>query len=115
MLTRIQFLIMSLIVTAPSAAYIVILQLLLDANIPLRWSVFFWFFGGLAVFAILHFGYLLVRKIGKKRHATLNKDTNETYQSLIGWIFSPDEPHPLAGDEKCRVNHDRVNEGLPPL
>ena len=82
MLTRIQFLIMFLIITATSVSYFVILQLLLDANIPLRWPVFFWIFGGVAAFAIVNLGYFLVKKIGKKRHATLNKNTNELYNEL---------------------------------
>jgi len=82
MLTRIQFLIMALIVVTTSAAYIVILQALLTANIPLRYPVFFWLFGSVAAYAVMHFGYLFVCKIGKKRHATLNKQTNEIYASL---------------------------------
>jgi hypothetical protein len=73
---------MFLIITATSVAYFVILQLLLDANIPLRWPVFFWIFGAVAAFAIVNFGYLLVKKIGKKRHATLNKSTNDLYSEL---------------------------------
>lgn len=82
MLTRIQFLIMALIVVATSAAYIVILQALLNANIPLRWPVFFWIFGGVAAFAIMRYGFKLVCNIGKKRHATLNKKTNDLYSEL---------------------------------
>jgi hypothetical protein len=64
---------MALIVVATSACYILILQALLVADIPLRWTVFFWIFGGVAAYAVMHFGYLLVRNIGKKRHATLNR------------------------------------------
>lgn len=82
MLTRIQLLILFLIIAATSAAYIVILQALLNANIPLRWPVFFWFFGGVVALAIMHFGYNFVLKIGKKRHAKLNKQTNDIYASL---------------------------------
>jgi len=82
MLTRIQFLIMALIVVTTSAAYIVILQALLSANIPLRWTVFFWLFGSVAAYAVMHYGYKYVRLIGRKRHATLNNNTNEIYASL---------------------------------
>jgi hypothetical protein len=73
---------MALIVVATMAGYVVILQLLLDANIPLRWPVFFWLFGTVAAYAIMHYGYKLVCNIGKKRHATLNKSTNDICSQL---------------------------------
>lgn len=73
---------MALIVATTMAGYVVILQVLLDANIPLRWPVFFWIWGGVAAYAIMHYGYKLVCNIGKKRHATLNKNTNELYNEL---------------------------------
>ena len=82
MLTRIQFLIMALIVITTAASYIIILQALLNTNIPLRWPLFFWFFGAVAAYAVMHYSHKLVCSIGKKRHATLNKETNEIYASL---------------------------------
>jgi len=82
MLSRIQFLIMALIVVSTMVGYLVILQTMLNSNLPLRWPLFFWFFGSVAAYAVMHYSYLLVCRIGKKRHATLNNETNEMYASL---------------------------------
>jgi len=82
MLTRIQFLIMSLISVATIASYFAILDALINSAVSLRFTAFFWIFGGVAAYAVMHYGYKLVLKIGKKRHATLNKSTNDLYNDL---------------------------------
>jgi hypothetical protein len=82
MLTRIQFLIMALISVATIACYFAILDALINSDIPLRFTAFFWIFGGVTAYAIMHYGYKLVILIGKKRHATLNKSTNDLYNEL---------------------------------
>jgi len=82
MLTRIQFLIMFLISVSTIASYFAILDALINSDTPLRFTAFFWIFGGVAAYAVIYYAYILVRNIGKNRHATLNKNTNEIYASL---------------------------------
>jgi len=82
MITRIQFLIMALISVATIAGYFAILDALINSDIPFRFTAFFWIFGGVAAYAVMHYAYILVLNIGKKRHATLNRQTNEIYASL---------------------------------
>lgn len=82
MSNRIKIFIMSIIILTTMVSYFFILKLVLDYSDGLEWPFFFWFFGGVAAYAILHYSYKLVMNIGKKRHATLNKNTIEIYASL---------------------------------
>lgn len=78
---------MALGVLVTSASYILILKLMIDSDVSLSWCWYFWFFGGVAVYAIIYGLYILMRKFEKKRDEILNKKTNDIYQDLKDFFY----------------------------
>lgn len=72
-----QLLILLLVFVASISAWGILLKMCLDSSLALRWSFFVWLFGACFVSAAVIGAYELTQKLGKKRHATLNKKTNE--------------------------------------
>ena len=77
-----QLLILLLVFVASISAWGILLKMCIDSSLELKWSVFFWFFGACLVSAAVIGAFEFTQKMSKKRHATLNKNTDEMYTSL---------------------------------
>jgi hypothetical protein len=64
---------MGLIIATTCVTYLLALNAFCSSGIPLRWLVFFWFFGACLVSAAVIGAYDFTQTPKKKRHATINK------------------------------------------
>lgn len=69
-LTHKQFLALVAVIIASCGAWGVILKMLVDSSLALRWILFVWFFGGCIVAALVIAAIDITGALERKRHAT---------------------------------------------
>jgi len=70
LLTKKQFLILLSVTVASCGAWGIILKMLIDSSVALRWVLFVWFFGGCIVAALVIAAIDITGAFERKRHAT---------------------------------------------